>query len=186
MVTVAGAGEDGSLQRDGGDLRRGTVLGRAALQGPVAHAVSPQLVQGQGSPGVIRPTDRSPGGGIVGAQATLEQPSTGQPTYEPLPELVRATELPPRPEGWLLFDFLPVIAVQRNRLVVLELLVPRHLSRLALLPGPPLVRLPLALRQPRTLVRLPGRLSFGRFGNGSVAKNRCRGYHSGSRCNCWG
>ena len=62
MVTVAGAGEDGSLQRDRGDLRRGTVLGRAALQGPLAPAVSPQLVQGQGSLGVIRPTDRSPGG----------------------------------------------------------------------------------------------------------------------------
>lgn len=156
MVTVAGTREDGSLQRDRRQLGRRAILGRAALQSPLAPGVPPQLMEHQGSFGMVGSTNRSPGRRVVGAQTALEQPSSSQLPFILLPERAEPEDLLPWP-GVRLFLLGPLIlGVRRDQVVVLELLVPRHLSGLALLPGSPLAGLPPAFRGPRTLRRFPG------------------------------
>ena len=100
------------------------------IQGPLAFLVSPQLVESEGSLGVVRLADSPSGRGVVGAEPAFQQISFG--------------ELKPVTFLHLVVLFLRPSAQFFEGIVVQEVLVPRYLSWLTLLPGPlPRVRLPL-------------------------------------------
>lgn len=123
------------------------------IQGPLAFLVSPQLVESEGSLGVVRLADSPSGRGVVGAEPAFQQISFGQlkpVTFLHLVELFlgRLGRLVVGARFFFLRNvvvlFLRPSAQFFEGIVVQEVLVPRYLSWLTLLPGPlPRVRLPL-------------------------------------------
>lgn len=131
---------------------------------------------------MIRSADRSSGKRIVRAQTTLQQSPPSQQTLIPLLQFVRPHCLPPRHRRRHLQLFILPVRGGICRVLLLLLLVPRDLPRLALFPRSFLVRSPLAVDGPRVIFRRrPARLPAVRFVNGTIAVRKITIKYSSSR-----